>query len=97
MVVFLSSRKEKFRQGKELVWRYSAVGFFISPERGLDTIVVEQHGDPGALLMVQTSACVSHSGDFSLNLKAAQLPDYRKTVIQFEMSAVENNVQRFCA
>lgn len=60
-------------------------------------IVAEQRGDPGALLMVRTSACVSHSGDFSLNLKAAQLPDYRKTVIQFELSAVENNMQRLRA
>lgn len=47
--------------------------------------------------MVQTSACVSHSGGFSLNLKAVQLPDYRKTVIQCELSAVENNMHSLCA
>lgn len=63
------------------------------PERGLDAVVAEQHGDPGALLLVQTSACTSHSGDFRLNLKAVQLPDCRKTVIQIELSAVENNMQ----
>lgn len=65
----------------------------ILPERGLDTVVAEQHGYPGALLLVQTSACTSHSGDFRLNLKAVQLPDCRKTVIQIELSAVENNMQ----
>lgn len=57
----------------------SSVGFFISPEGGLHVIVVEQCGVPGALLTVQTPACVSHSADFSLNSKVAQLLDYRKT------------------
>lgn len=66
---------------------------FILPERGLDTVVVEQHGDPGALLLIQTSACTSHSGDFRLNLKAVQLPDYGKAMIQIELSAVENKMQ----
>lgn len=66
---------------------------FILPERGLDTVVAEQHGDSGALLLVRTSACTSHSGDFRLYLKAVQLPDYGKAVIQIELSAVENNMQ----
>lgn len=70
---------------------------FLSPVGGLGMIVVERCGDPGPLLMVQIPACVSHSGDCSLNVKAAQLPDCRKAVIQFELSAVENNVQRLCA
>lgn len=38
-------------------------------EKGLDAIVAEQRGDPGALLMVPTSACVYYSGDCSLNLR----------------------------
>lgn len=66
---------------------------FISPERGLDNVVEEQHGDPGALLLVQTSACTSRSGDFRLNLRAVKLHDCRKTMIQIVLSAVENNMQ----
>lgn len=59
--------------------------------------MAEQCGDPGALLMIQASACISHSGDYILHLKAAQLPDCRKAVIQFELSAVENNMQTLSA
>lgn len=77
------------------MWKCSAVGIFILTERSLDTIVAKWHGDP-VLLMVQISACISQSGDFSLNLKAAQLPDYRKAVIQFELSSVGRNMQRLC-
>lgn len=55
-------------------------GVFISRESGLDRIVVEPRGDLGALLMVQASAHVSHSGDYSLNLKASELPDYRESI-----------------
>lgn len=78
------------------MWKYSAVGFFISTERGLDTIVAGRRGDPGAAVMVQVSVCISQPGDFSLNLKAAPLPEHRKTVIQFELSSVGRNMQRLC-
>lgn len=73
-------KETKVQAGLRVGVEILSSGVFVSNESSLDRIVVELCGDPG---------CFAHGTNISthfplwrlqLNLKAAQLPDYRESI-----------------